>query len=41
MKLRGDDPIAMKDFIQSVQSRVTELKAASGNTEATTYNKRV
>ncbi|CAO2820382.1 unnamed protein product [Amaranthus hypochondriacus] len=41
MKLRGDDPVAMKDFIQSVQSRVTEIKAASGDTEATTSSKRM
>lgn len=31
MKLRGDDPVGMKNFIQSVQQRVNELKASSGN----------
>lgn len=41
MKLRGDDPTAMKDFIVSVQSRVNELKAKSEDAEATTYSKRV
>ncbi|KAJ4978036.1 hypothetical protein NE237_008816 [Protea cynaroides] len=29
MKLRGDDPAAMKDFILSVQNRVNELKSSS------------
>ncbi|KAJ4839289.1 hypothetical protein Tsubulata_035582, partial [Turnera subulata] len=29
MKVRGDDPISMKNFIQSVQDRVNELKTSS------------
>lgn len=41
MKLRGDDPAAMKDFILSVQTRVNELKAASGDTEANVHSKRM
>lgn len=41
MKLRGDDPAAMKNFIFSVQSRVNELKATSGDAEATMDSKRV
>ena len=41
MKLRGDDPAAMKDFILSVQTRVNELKAASGDAEANAHSKRV
>ncbi|KAJ8428821.1 hypothetical protein Cgig2_021076 [Carnegiea gigantea] len=41
MKLRGDDPAAMKDFILSVQTRVNELKAASGDTVANTHSKRM
>nr|DAD22690.1 TPA_asm: hypothetical protein HUJ06_024153 [Nelumbo nucifera] len=32
MKLRGDDPASMKDFISSVQNRVNELKFPSGST---------
>ncbi|XP_058084672.1 uncharacterized protein LOC131232454 [Magnolia sinica] len=31
MKLRGDDPTAMKDFILSIQKRVNELKSPSGS----------
>ncbi|KAF6169793.1 hypothetical protein GIB67_034185 [Kingdonia uniflora] len=31
MKLRSDDPAAMKDFILSVQNRVNELKSTSGD----------
>ncbi|OVA16448.1 MIF4G-like [Macleaya cordata] len=31
MKLRGDDPAAMKDFIVSIQNRVSELKSSSGD----------
>ncbi|XP_038882894.1 nucleolar MIF4G domain-containing protein 1 [Benincasa hispida] len=31
MKIRADDPTAMKNFIISVQSKVNELKAASGD----------
>ncbi|KAL2935639.1 Nucleolar MIF4G domain-containing protein 1 [Bienertia sinuspersici] len=41
MKLRGDDPAAMKDFIVSVQSRVNELKATEGSAEAITYGRRM
>lgn len=41
MKLRRDDPAAMKDFIQSVQNRVNELKAASGDGESNINNKRM
>ena len=29
MNIRADDPLAMKDFVQSVQNRASELKAAS------------
>ncbi|KAK9156981.1 hypothetical protein Scep_003555 [Stephania cephalantha] len=32
MKLRGDDPAAMKDFIRSIQSRVNELRTSFGST---------
>lgn len=31
MKLRGDDPTAMKDFILGVQNKVNELKSLSGS----------
>ncbi|XP_022149359.1 nucleolar MIF4G domain-containing protein 1-like [Momordica charantia] len=31
MKIRGDDPTGMKNFIVSVQSKVNELKAAPGD----------
>lgn len=41
MKLRHDDPAAMKDFIQSVQNRVNVLKATSEDGESNTNNKRV
>uniref|UniRef100_A0A803MW99 MI domain-containing protein n=1 Tax=Chenopodium quinoa TaxID=63459 RepID=A0A803MW99_CHEQI len=41
MKLRGDDPTSMKDFISSVQSRVNELKATSEDVEMVTYSKRM
>ncbi|KAK9699327.1 hypothetical protein RND81_08G167500 [Saponaria officinalis] len=41
MKLRGDDPAAMKDFILSVQARVNELKAGCGDVEAAIYGKRM
>ncbi|KAL9230823.1 hypothetical protein vseg_006122 [Gypsophila vaccaria] len=41
MKLRGDDPTAMKDFILCVQTRVSELKAGCGDVEATIYGKRM
>ena len=29
MKLRGDDPTAMKDFVVSIQNRVNEAKSLS------------
>lgn len=29
MKLRGDDPTAMKDFVLSIQNRVNEAKLLS------------
>ncbi|KAK6139786.1 hypothetical protein DH2020_026462 [Rehmannia glutinosa] len=41
MKLRGDDPVGMKNFISSVQSRVNELKAPSGDGESHLNNKRM
>ncbi|KAL6211427.1 hypothetical protein ACLB2K_016653 [Fragaria x ananassa] len=31
MKIRADDPLAMKNFIASVQNRVNELKASCGD----------
>lgn len=34
MKIRADDPLAMKDFVQSVQNRASELKASSGEGKA-------
>lgn len=41
MKLRGDDPAGMKNFIMSVQSRVNELKAAAGAGQSNISSKRV
>ncbi|GAB4857224.1 hypothetical protein Ancab_015131 [Ancistrocladus abbreviatus] len=41
MKLRGDDPAAMKNFVLSVQSRVNELKAASGDDQTKANSKRM
>ncbi|KAL6509540.1 hypothetical protein OROGR_022850 [Orobanche gracilis] len=41
MKLRGDDPAGMKNFISSVQSRVTELKASSENGQSHISSKRM
>ncbi|KAI3443378.1 hypothetical protein Pfo_000043 [Paulownia fortunei] len=41
MKLRGDDPVGMKNFISSVQSRVNELKASSGNGQSNISSKRM
>lgn len=41
MKLRGDDPVGMKNFIQTVQQRVNELKASSGNRQSNISGKRV
>lgn len=40
MKIRGDDPAAMKDFIISVQNRVNELKASSNDGQIK-YSKRM
>ncbi|KAG0452782.1 hypothetical protein HPP92_025446 [Vanilla planifolia] len=33
MKLRGDDPTSMKDFILTVQNKVNEMKSASPSTQ--------
>ncbi|GMI65051.1 hypothetical protein HRI_000174400 [Hibiscus trionum] len=41
MKIRGDDPAAMKNFILCVQNRVNELKASSGDGEAKINGKRM
>lgn len=41
MKIRGDDPTSMKNFILSVQSRVNELKSASGDDQNKINGKRV
>ncbi|CAI9097492.1 OLC1v1033931C2 [Oldenlandia corymbosa var. corymbosa] len=42
MKLRGDHPVGMKNFIQSVQLRVNELKAPSaGDGQANMSGKRM
>ena len=41
MKIRGDDPCAMKNFIVSVQSKVNEVKAASGDGQQNINGKRV
>lgn len=41
MKIRADDPAAMKDFILSVQNRVNELKASSGAGQENINGKRV
>lgn len=41
MKLRGDDPVGMKSFIHSIQSRVNELKASSESGQSNMNNKRV
>lgn len=41
MKLRGDDPLGMKNFIANVQSRVNEWKASSGKEQSNINNKRV
>jgi nucleolar MIF4G domain-containing protein 1 len=40
MKIRSDDPFAMKNFIQSVQNRVNELNA-SGDGQEKINGKRV
>lgn len=41
MKIRGDDPAAMKNFILSVQSRVNELKTSSEDDQTKINGKRV
>ncbi|KAK1370492.1 nucleolar MIF4G domain-containing protein 1 [Heracleum sosnowskyi] len=41
MKLRSDDPAAMKDFIVSVQKRVNELKSKSESNDASKSGKRM
>ncbi|XP_009616414.1 uncharacterized protein [Nicotiana tomentosiformis] len=41
MKLRGDDPVGMKNFIVSVQNRVNELKTSSGEGQSNTIGKRM
>lgn len=41
MKLRADDPVGMKTFIQSVQQRANELKASSENGQSNMSGKRV
>jgi hypothetical protein len=41
MKLRADDPTAMKNFIQSVQNTVNELKASPGDGQENINSKRV
>ncbi|VVA20253.1 PREDICTED: nucleolar MIF4G [Prunus dulcis] len=41
MKIRADDPLAMKNFIQSVQNRVNELKASYGDNQDNTNSKRM
>ncbi|XP_052877839.1 uncharacterized protein LOC108473839 isoform X2 [Gossypium arboreum] len=41
MKIRADDPVAMKNFILCVQNRVNELKALSGDGEAKINGKRM
>ncbi|XWS58549.1 hypothetical protein CRYUN_Cryun08bG0043600 [Craigia yunnanensis] len=41
MKIRGDDPATMKNFILSVQNRVNELKTSSGDSQAKINGKRM
>ena len=41
MKIRAEDPVAMKNFILSVQNRVNELKASSKDGQEKRNNKRV
>lgn len=41
MKIRVDDPLSMKNFIVSVQSRVNDLKASSNEGEDKIDGKRV
>ncbi|XP_035544529.1 nucleolar MIF4G domain-containing protein 1-like [Juglans regia] len=41
MKIRSDDPSAMKNFILSIQNRVNELKASSGDGQQNINSKRM
>ena len=41
MKIRADDPAAMKNFILNVQNRVNELKVSSGDGQENLISKRV
>ncbi|KAM6551563.1 hypothetical protein CsatB_001371 [Cannabis sativa] len=41
MKIRADDPLSMKNFILSVQNRVTELKASSQESQENINSKRM
>lgn len=41
MKIRADDPAAMKDFIVCVQNRANELKASDGDGQEKMCSKRV
>lgn len=41
MKLRADDPVGMKTFIQSVQQRANELKDSCGNGQSHMSGRRV
>ncbi|KAK9053397.1 hypothetical protein SSX86_030031 [Deinandra increscens subsp. villosa] len=41
MRLRSDDPATMKNFIVSIQNKVTELKAASGDSQGNPRSKRM
>ncbi|XP_035545661.1 nucleolar MIF4G domain-containing protein 1-like [Juglans regia] len=41
MKIRSDDPSAMKNFILSIQNRVNELKASSGDGQQNIHSKRI
>ncbi|KAL8129472.1 hypothetical protein V2J09_018627 [Rumex salicifolius] len=41
MKLRSDDPAAMKEFIFGVQNRVTEMKASLGDDQVKTVSRRM
>ncbi|KAF5820240.1 putative MIF4G-like, type 3, initiation factor eIF-4 gamma, MA3, MIF4G-like domain superfamily [Helianthus annuus] len=41
MRLRSDDPTTMKNFIVSIQNKVTELKTMSGDSQGNTTSKRM
>nr|XP_023880960.1 nucleolar MIF4G domain-containing protein 1-like [Quercus suber] len=41
MKIRADDPAAMKNFILNVQNRVNELKVSSGDGQENIISKRM